>query len=295
MRISTKEIFGDVRYNAVFFMLGVFAIGLAFVFGLITSILPYAEGGPVAVASDEYALLFTLAAGLSGVGFISLGLGALVFAQNYEPIKQEAQLITFSAIPYGVFLVAAHLARVRLGGPNDMFTYSVSRTAQGTATIIVWTPESYASMGPFMVLGSLAVAVCAIGLALFLGNMKIVKEVGGLTLGLTRLLGVLAFAGQLLLFAGWSAFSADSAGTEWFGAPFVLYFSGYLILAFAVPLLGCIVAYRVGAIFWDAAKTVRYLSDFRKKASAMADQKARTAVDNRPWWEKLSEEGEGKE
>ena len=50
MRISTKEIFGDVRYNAIFFMLGIFALGLAFAFGLATSVLPYAQGGPVASA-----------------------------------------------------------------------------------------------------------------------------------------------------------------------------------------------------------------------------------------------------
>ena len=53
MRISTKEIFGDVRYNAVFFMLGIFAIGLAFAFSLATSFIPYAEGGPVASAADD--------------------------------------------------------------------------------------------------------------------------------------------------------------------------------------------------------------------------------------------------
>jgi hypothetical protein len=294
VRISTKEILGDVRYNAIFFMLGISAIGAAFAFALLTSLMPYAEGGPVAGGASEYALFFTLGAGLMGVGFISLGLGALVFSQNYEPIKGEAQLITFSAIPYGVFLLAAHAARVRAGGPNDIFAYSVARTSEGTATIIVWSPESFGALAPFLVIGSFAAAVCCLGLAYFMGNMKIVKEVGGLTLALTRLLGVLLFAGYLLMYLGWSAFGGGPGGGDWFGAPFILYFTGYMALAFGVPIVGVIVAYRVGSVFWDAAKTVRYLSDFRKKAAAAADEKARTAVDDRPWWEKLSEEGEEK-
>lgn len=294
MRISTKEIFGDVRYNAIFFMLGIFAIGTSFVFALVTSIMPFVQGGPVAGGANEYALLFTLGAGLGGVGFISLGLGALVFAQNYEPIKQEAQLITFSAIPYGIFLVSAHIARVRVGGPNDFFNYSVSRNAEGTATIIVWSPESFGTLAPFLLIGSFAAAVCTWGLAHFMGNMKIVKEVGGLTLALTRILGVFIFVGYLFMYLGWSVFGGDPSGADWFGPAFILYLAGYAVLAFAVPLVGIIVTYRVGSVFWDAAKTVRYLSDFRKKAAAAAEQKSRTTVDDRKWWDKLSEEGEEK-
>lgn len=292
MRISTKEIFGDVRYNAIFFMLGIFAVGISFAFGLATSIMPYIEGGPVAAGADEFGLLFTLGAGLAGVGFISLGLGALVFAENYEPIKPEAQLITFSAIPYGIFLICAHLARVRVGGASDYFSYSVARTTEGTATIIVWSPESFGALGPFLVIGSVAAIVTSFGLSKFMGNMKIVKEVGGLTLMLTKLLGPIAFVGYLLMYLGWGVFSGDPSGADWFGAPFVLYFAGYVVLAFLVPILGILVAYRVGSVFWDAAKTVRYLSDFRKKAAAAADAKARTHVDDRKWWVKLSEEGD---
>jgi hypothetical protein len=292
VRISTKDILGDVRYNAIFFMLGIFAIGIAYAFALITSIMPYAQGGPVAVGSSEYALFYTLGAGLSGVGFIALGLGALVFAQNYEPIKQEAQMITFSAIPYGIFLIASHIARVRAGGPNDYFIYSVARSGNGTATILVWTPESFGVLAPFLVIGSVAAAVCMLGLSYFMRNMKIVKEVGGLTLGLTWILGALTFVGWLLLWLGWSVFGGDPSGAEWFGLAFILYFVGYMMLAFAVPVLGLIVTYRIGSIFWDAAKTVRYLSDFRKKAAAAADAKSRSATDDRKWWEKLSEEGD---
>jgi hypothetical protein len=295
LRISTKEIFGDVRYNAVFFMLGVVALGVAFAFMLVTSLMPYAQGGPVAGAAYEYALLFTLTAALSGVGFIAIGLGALVFAQNYEPIKQEAQLITFSAIPYGIFVISAHLARVRAGGASDFFSYAVSRSASGTPTMIVAAPESFATTGPFLAVGSVAAFVFAWGLSSFLGNMKIVKEVGGLTLGLTRLLGVLMCAGPILMFLGWPSIASEATSTDWLGAPFILYFTGYLILAFAVPLVGIIVTYRVGTVFWDAAKTVRYLSDFRKKAAAVADRKAGTEVDNRPWWERIAESGEEKE
>ena len=294
MRISTKEIFGDVRYNAVFFMLGIFSLGIAYAFLLVTSLMPYIEGGPVATGANEYALFSTLAAALGGVGFIGLGMGALVFAQNYEPIKQEAQLITFSAIPYGVFLISSQLARIRVGGANDFFTYSVSRAPNGTATIIVWSPESFTALGPFLVLGSFAAAVCTLGLASFMANMKIVKEVGGLTIALTKLLGVLTFVGYLLMYLGWGSFGGDPSGADWFGAPFIMYYVGYIVLALVVPVVGIVVAWRVGSVFWDAAKTVRYLSDFRKKAAATAEAKARTAVDDRPWWEKLSEEGEEK-
>lgn len=284
-----------MRYNAIFFMLGIFAIGAAFVFTVVTSMMPYLQGGPVARGASEHALLVTLSAALSGVGFVALGLGAFVFSQNYEPIKQEAKLVAFSGVPYGIFLLCAHFARLQVGGINDFFTYAVARTAEGTPNLIVWLPESYAALGPYLVLGSLAALVCVFGLAHFLANMKIVKEVGGLTLGLTKFVGVLMFAGQLMLFLGWPTFTADNTGTDWFGAGFMLYFVGYLILAFVVPLLGAIVAYRVGAIFWDAAKTVRYLSDFRKRAAAVAENRAKTEVDDRPWWERLSEEGREKE
>jgi hypothetical protein len=286
----TKEIFGDVRYNAVFFMLGIFAVGIAFALELVASLLPFIQGGPPAVNANEYALFITLAAGLLGVGFLALGLGALVFAQNYEPIQQEARLVTFSAVPYGVFVIASHLARVQQGGVNDFFAYSVSRTQEGTATTIVAVPESYAALGPYLAVGSFAAVVCCFGLSYFLANMKIVKQVGELTLRMTKLVGILAFAGQLLLFAGWSTFTADNTAADWLGVPYILYFVGYLILAFALPTLGVIVAWRVGAIYWDAAKTVRYLSDFRKRATAVAESR-KAEKDERPWWEKLAEGG----
>ena len=276
-------------------MFGIFGVGASFAALALTSMLPYLQGGPVAGAASEYALLTALGFGLGGIGFAALGLGAYVFSVNYEPIKQEAKLVLFSALPYGAFLIASYFARLRVGGANDFFGYAVSRTKEGTATLYVFVPESYATLGPYLVVGSFAALVCFFGLAQFLANMKIVKEVGALTLTLTRAVGLFAFAGQLLLFLGWSTFTADSAGTEWFGLSFILYYLGYLTAAFVVPFLAAVVAWRVGTIFWDAAKTVRYLSDFTKRTSAAAESRARQAVDNRPWWEKLSEEGKEKE
>lgn len=287
----TKEIFGDVRYNAVFFMFGIFAVGVGFAFSLGASFLPYLQGGPPASAGSEYALFISLAAALGGVGFVALGLGAFVFAQNYEPIQQEARLVAFSAVPYGAFLLASHLARVQAGGMSDFFSFAVSRTSEGTATTLVALPESYAALGPYFAIGSVAAVVSMFGLSRFLANMKIVKQVGSFTITMTQSVGILAFAGQLLLFLGWSTFTSDNTAPDWLTTAFVLYFVGYLILAFAVPALGVIVAWRVGAIYWDAAKTVRYLSDFRKRATAVAEHRAKTEKDERPWWEKLAEEG----
>ncbi len=275
-------------------MFGAFAVGASFVALAVTSFLPYIQGGPVAGAANEYAILTALAYGLGGIGFAALALGAFVFSLNYEPIKPEAKLVLFSGMPYGVFLIASYFARLHAGGANDFFGYAVSRSPEGTATLYVWVPESYAALGPYLVVGSFAALVCFFGLSQFLANMKIVKEVGALSITLTRAAGLLAFGGQVLLFLGWSAFTGDAAGSEWFGLSFILYYLGYLTCAFAVPLLGAVVAWRVGTVFWDAAKTVRYLSDFSKRTNAVAESRARDAVDNRPWWEKLSEEG-GKE
>lgn len=286
---------GDVRFNAVFFMLGAFSVGASFVALAVTSILPYVQGGPVAGAASEYALLTALGYGLGGIGFAALALGAFVFSLNYEPIKPEAKLVLFSGLPYGVFLITSYFARIHVGGPNDFFGYAVSRTSEGTATLYVLVPESYATLGPYLVVGSFAALVCFFGLAQLLANMKIVKEVGALSITLTRGAGFLAFGGQLLLFLGWSAFSGAGPGTEWFGAWFILYYLGYLVCAFAGPLLGVVVVWRVGSVFWDAAKTVRYLSDFSKRTTAAAQRNARQAVDERPWWEKLSEDGKGEQ
>ena len=276
-------------------MFGVFGVGASFAALAVTSMLPYIQGGPVAGAANEYALLTALAFGLGGVGFAALGLGAFVFSLNYEPIKQEAKLVLFSALPYGAFLVASYFARLRSGGANDFFGYAVSRTTDGTATLYVAVPESFASLGPYLLVGSFAALVAFFGLSQFLANMKIVKEVGALTVTLTRAVGVFAFGGELFLFLGFSTFTGDTAGAEWFGLPFILYYLGYIAAAFVVPFLGVVVAWRVGTIFWDAAKTVRYLSDFSKRTSAAAESRARQAVDNRPWWERLSEEGKEKQ
>src|SRR3972149_3653085 len=82
-------------------MFGVFGVGASFAALAVTSMLPYIQGGPVAGAANEYALLTALAFGLGGGGFAALGLGAFVFSLNYEPIKQEAKLRPFSALPHG--------------------------------------------------------------------------------------------------------------------------------------------------------------------------------------------------
>jgi hypothetical protein len=267
-------------------------VGLAYLFQLVTSLMPYVQGGPVAGGASEYAVMLSLSAALGGVGFAAIGLGALVFAHNYEPIRDEAKLVAFSAIPYGIFILAYYGARIATSGVNDFFAYSVSRTPGGTANLIVPVPESFATLGPYAVAGAFAAAVCTTGLALFLGNMKIVREVGTWTVALTRALGPIILASQVLMFAGYSNFTADNPGTEWFGAPFVAYFVGYLLWDFAVPVLGVVVAFRIGSIFWDAAKTVRYLSDFRKRAAAAAETRARGRSDSRPWWERIADEGD---
>lgn len=290
MAEENKEVLGDVRYNAVFFMLGIFAIGLSFLLQLITSLLPYVQGGPVAGAASEYAVMVSLSAALGGVGFMSLGVGAVVFAYNYEPIREEAKLVAFSGVPYGIFLLAYYGARLSIAGVNDFFAYAVSRTASGTPNLLVPLPESFATLGPYAVAGAVAAAVCTWGLAAFLSNMKIVKDVGSWTVGFTKALGPLILVSQVLMFAGFSSFTTDNASTEWLGAPFVAYYIGYLIWAFAVPLIGMLVAVKVGSIFWDAAKTVRYLSDFRKRAASVAESRNKARVDDRPWWERIADD-----
>ena len=282
--------FGDVRYNAIFFMLGIVSIGLSFVFLATSTLLIYVQGGSVAGLATEYALLVWLSTALGGVGFMALGVGALVFSLNYEPIRQEAQMVGFSAIPYGVFLLAIHFARIGLAGSHDFFQFAVQRDASGTPTVIFVLPESFAALAPYQVLGTIAFTVCCFGLALFMSNMKIVKDVGGLTVTLIRMVGVLAIVGQAFMLSGYAAFSADLGDANWYGAPFALYVIGYLIGATVVPALGAIVAFRVGGVFWDAAKTVRYLSDFRKRAQNVAATRAKHASDDRKWWERIAEE-----
>ena len=288
-------IFGDVRYNAVFFMIGTFCVGLAFILELVAALMPLAQGGPVAGLAREYALMITLAAGLGGVGCVALGLGTFVFAQNYEPIREEARLVAFAAIPFGVFLISIHLARVQLGGINDYFAYEVSRGASGVTNILVAVPETYGALGIYHVMGSFTFAVLTVALSYFFANLKIVKNVEGLTVLAMRFLGPIAFIGQLAMFAGYSAFAGDTSGTDWFGPAYVLYLVGYIITTFFAPAIGLIVVVRAGMIFWDAAKTVRYLSDFRRKGQALAALKSKDKKDDRQWWEKLAEEGTGKE
>lgn len=288
-------IFGDVRYNAIFFMIGSVFLTIAFGLLVFTGVFPIASGGEISGLASEFALMVTVAAGLGGVGFISLGLGAYIFSENYDPIRQEAILVMMSGIPYGVFLIAMHFAQIQLGGVNDFYTYAVSRSPTGAATVIVALPETYGTLAVYRVLGAVAFAVFSWGLALFLANMKVVKAVGNLTLRAVQVVGPLALVGEVLMWAGWSGFEGELPGSDWMNPSFVLYFTGYMIHAMVVPVLGLVVAFRAGSIFWDAAKTVRYLSDFRKKAAAVAANRKRSEKDDRPWWERLSEEGEEKE
>jgi hypothetical protein len=287
-------VFGDVRYNAVFFMIGTAFMAASFALLVFTGLVPLVTGGQVAGLASEYALLVTIAAALGGTGFFALGLGAYVFSLNYDPIRQEAFLLFLSAAPYGIFLIAIHFAQIQLGGVNDFYAYAVERDASGAATIVVALPESYGALAPYRVLGAFAFAVASVGLAYFLSNMKVVRAVGGLTLRAVQVVGPLAFAAELMMFSGWSAFDGEHVGLDWLGAPFVLYFLGFLIHAVVVPVLGVVVAVRTGSIFWDAAKTVRYLSDFRKKAAAVAASRKRREKDDRPWWEQIAEQGEEK-
>lgn len=280
----------DVRYNALFFTLGVACLGLSFVLMVVASLAPYFQGGQVARAVTELALVLSFGIALGFIGFLSLGIGAITFAQNYEPITEEARLVAFSSVPYGIFLLAIHFARLQVEGMDDYFAYSISRDSGGTPTLIVATPESFGVLGPYFVLGAFGLAVFSFGLARFLANMKIVKEVGTPTITLTKSFGTLALLGQVLMLIGWPAFTADNPGTDWFSPGFAAYFIGYLFVYIVVPILGVLVAYRAGQIFWDAAKTVRYLSDFRKRASAVAEQRAKTSVDDRKWWEKIADE-----
>lgn len=288
-------IFGDVRYNAVFFMIGSIFLTIAFVLLVFTGVLPISSGGQVSGFSSEYAFMVTIAAGLGGGGFIALGLGAYIFSVNYDPIRQEAILVMLSGVPYGIFLISTHFAQIQLGGVNDFYAYAVARGPSGAASVIVALPETYGALAPYRILGAVAFAVFSWGLSLFLANMKVVKAVGGLTLRTVQLIGPLALIAELLMFAGWSGFQGELPGSDWLGPSFVLYFIGYMIHAIVVPILGVVVAYRAGSIFWDAAKTVRYLSDFRKKAAAVASKRKKAEKDDRPWWERLSEEGEEKE
>jgi len=287
---TSSEVFGDVRYNAVFFMLGIVCIGVSFALLAASTLLVYLQGGSVSSLATEYALLITLAAALGGVGFMALGVGALVFSLNYEPIRQEARLVGLSAIPYGIFMLAIHFARLGLEGSHDFFQFAVQRDASGTPTLIFVLPESYAALGPYQLLGTFAFTICFFGLSLFMSNMKIVKDVGGWTVTLTRMVGILALLGQAFLLAGYSPFTAEATDANWYGVPFGLYIIGYLILASVVPVLGAIVAFRTGTVFWDAAKTVRYLSDFRKRAQTAAASRAKHASDDRKWWERIADE-----
>ncbi len=289
-------VFGDVRYNAVFFMIGSVFLTISFALILVTSIIPIASGGQVSGVTQEFALVVTVAAGLGGVGFIALGLGAYVFSVNYDPIRQEALLVFLSSAPYGVFLIAIHFAQIQLGGVNDFFAYAVARDSGGAASVIVALPETYGALAPYRLLGAFAFAIFSTGLALFLSNMKVVKAVGGLTIRAVQVVGPLALAAEVLMFAGWTSFQGELPGLDWLSLPFVLYFGGYMLHAIVVPILGMVIAFRAGTIFWDAAKTVRYLSDFRKKAAAaVAASRDRMKKDDRPWWERLADEGEEKE
>jgi hypothetical protein len=273
-------------------MLGIVCIGVSFVFAAVASLLVYVQGGSISTLATEFGLLVTLSAALGGVGFIALGLGAIVFSLNYEPIRQEARLVGLSAIPYGFFLLAMYFARLRVSGLNDLFEYGVQRDASGTPTLIFAMPESYATLGPFILLGTVAFTILCVGLAHFLNNMKIVKDVGNWTINLTRALGWMALVGQGLLLYGWSTFSPEAATGDAYSASLGAYLTGYFVTAFFVPLLGAVVAFRVGAVFWDAAKTVRYLSDFRKRAQTSSAARAKHTTDDRKWWERIADDNE---
>lgn len=285
-------VFGDVRYNAVFFMIGALFLTASFALLLGTGLLPIASGGQVSGFASEFALMVTVAAALGGVGFIALGLGAYIFSVNYDPIRQEALLVFLSGAPYGIYLISIHFAQIQLGGVNDFYAYAVARDASGAATVIVALPETYGSLAPYRALGAFAFAVFSFGLAQFLSNMKVVRAVGGLTLRAVQVVGPLALAAEVLMYAGWTGFEGELPGLDWLSVPFVLYFLGFAIHTMVVPVLGVVVAFRAGVIFWDAAKTVRYLSDFRKKAAAAAASRKHLEKDDRPWWERISEEGE---
>jgi hypothetical protein len=286
-------VFGDVRFNAVFFMLGAAFLTISFGLLAFTGILPLATGGQISGMSSEYVLMLTVAAGLGGFGFIALGLGAYVFSLNYDPIRQEALLVFLSGVPYGVFMIAIHAARVQLGGLNDFYAFAVQRSESGAASIVVALPETYGSLAVYRLLGTFAFAVFSVGLAYFLSNMKIVKAVDGLTLRAVQLLGPMALASEVLMMVGWGGFQGELPGSDWLGPSFAAFFLGYFVHAVVVPIVGLIVAFRAGSIFWDAAKTVRYLSDFRRKAAVAASRKSQEK-DTRKWWERIADDGEEK-
>ena len=119
-----------------------------------------------------------------------------------------AVLVMMSGLPYGVFMVAIHSARIQLGGLNDFFAYAVSRDASGAATAIVALPETFGLLATYRVLGAFALCIFSFGLAAFLANMKVVRAVDGMTLGAVKALGPAALAGEVAMFVGWGAFIA---------------------------------------------------------------------------------------